>query len=745
MRTMKHAISLLSSLLLFSCGGSGSSQPTPPTPPAAPVISYAPASHTFTTEVAIATFSPTVSGGAPTQYSVSPELPAGLSLSVTSGQISGTPTQPLAAANYVVTASNAGGSSNFSLSISVNSGTLLELVHVNDIIAVRYDGGRILSRDRRGIWALWNATTRERLAGGALNCPLDCDKSIALAGFAAVIQSDTGIEVRSATDGASLWSVSFPSGFFWSLATDGSYVAFGDNTALTVRSLAGTQLFNVAGDFGPSRPFATPSELRLAQGPSGPSVIRRYSIPSGNAMSTLSFQGVFHSWFADGSHFMANLDNALWVYSSDGALQGAGTFDALIGLAGSGNRIWRRVPHDPPATSDLKFYSFGPAFAEVASFALPPLANDLVPSGNTLGVIVANETAHGIIDLSTPTPTWANYSTPVSHVSAYAATSPNDVAFGNHDGVLMRHRGGTAPEHYTLGRVRSLVGSTTRFALSFSSGNINYYDAATGTLQGVIETPPPLEAAFHRTVSARLQLSRDGNTLAVGAVSQDGANAYVTLYSLPSEGVVGDFYFGPPEELANYSLSGSGDVLSFKSTSSSGANTSIARVARADGSIVWSQAQYAGDLPLLTHSGNGAAFAQTPVNVSSISQVVENGALAGTLDGVFINWLDEQRAIVNRFTTGPSGFMQYDGARIVNRQNQVLASPALPQVVGFDVAGTDRIYVPQLNQILDATNGNTLWDSASSDPLPPPGGLGAIAGDYVVFGTYTRIRIEPHE
>ena len=63
---------------------------------------------------------PTTTGGAVALYSVSPALPAGLSLSTTTGAISGTPTAVTATASYTVTASNSAGSTTTSLSITVN-------------------------------------------------------------------------------------------------------------------------------------------------------------------------------------------------------------------------------------------------------------------------------------------------------------------------------------------------------------------------------------------------------------------------------------------------------------------------------------------------------------------------------------------------------------------------------------------------------------------------------------------------
>ena len=52
---------------------------------------------------------PTTTGAAPTQFAVNPPLPAGLSLSATSGIINGTPSVPVSKGTYIVTASTPGG------------------------------------------------------------------------------------------------------------------------------------------------------------------------------------------------------------------------------------------------------------------------------------------------------------------------------------------------------------------------------------------------------------------------------------------------------------------------------------------------------------------------------------------------------------------------------------------------------------------------------------------------------------
>ncbi|MDR3705752.1 MAG: sialidase domain-containing protein [Paludibacteraceae bacterium] len=82
--------------------------------------------NSFPVGTAIMALSPAVVGGMPiTGYSVSPALPAGLSINATTGIISGTPTAASVATNYTVTATNSGGSISTIVNITVTSTTKL--------------------------------------------------------------------------------------------------------------------------------------------------------------------------------------------------------------------------------------------------------------------------------------------------------------------------------------------------------------------------------------------------------------------------------------------------------------------------------------------------------------------------------------------------------------------------------------------------------------------------------------------
>lgn len=81
---------------------------------------------------------PSFGGGGPaTSFSVSPALPAGLSLNTSTGLISGTPTTltGVAAANYTVTASNSCGNTTRQLNI-----TIAQVADINDISQIACSG-----------------------------------------------------------------------------------------------------------------------------------------------------------------------------------------------------------------------------------------------------------------------------------------------------------------------------------------------------------------------------------------------------------------------------------------------------------------------------------------------------------------------------------------------------------------------------------------------------------------------------
>src|SRR5205823_2217458 len=120
-------------------------------------LAYPVTTITATVGQAITTDTPTVNGTV-TAYSVSPALPAGLSLSTTTGAITGTPTAVSPQATYTVTASNQGGSKTATLTIAVVQAppTLLDVGHASGISQIRVSASNVLSEDVNNHWVLWN-------------------------------------------------------------------------------------------------------------------------------------------------------------------------------------------------------------------------------------------------------------------------------------------------------------------------------------------------------------------------------------------------------------------------------------------------------------------------------------------------------------------------------------------------------------------------------------------------------------
>lgn len=115
---MASAASLIVVLAGCSSGGGSSSNPPPPPAPAPSALSY-PVAPTLTRGTAMTALSPTVTGIV-VSYSITPTLPAGIAINATTGVISGTPTAIAATAIYQVTATNASGSTNAAVAITVN-------------------------------------------------------------------------------------------------------------------------------------------------------------------------------------------------------------------------------------------------------------------------------------------------------------------------------------------------------------------------------------------------------------------------------------------------------------------------------------------------------------------------------------------------------------------------------------------------------------------------------------------------
>jgi len=112
---IRSSILLFALMVISACGGGGSASPS-----SSSSLSYPSDHQTFVVGTPITPITPTVTGTL-SSYSVSPSLPAGLSLDASNGIIAGTPQAVTPTATYTVTAMVSGGTTTSgALSITVN-------------------------------------------------------------------------------------------------------------------------------------------------------------------------------------------------------------------------------------------------------------------------------------------------------------------------------------------------------------------------------------------------------------------------------------------------------------------------------------------------------------------------------------------------------------------------------------------------------------------------------------------------
>ena len=712
--------------------------------PPAPQVSYSGVTYSFTTGVPV-DLSPVSIGGQVQTWSVNPALPAGLTLR-NDGHIIGTPTQVAATANYVVTAQNPNGTDTVNLTITVaapgpDTGVLLKLGHTHGEFPISHDGSRIMSGDPESI-VLWNAQSGAMIASTSIDigciygsqCFYQDPVRWALHGPTAVIRRLEGFEVWSSADGSVLASIAWPqtSDSWWHLASDGSYIAGGNATGLTVWSPTGTVLFTRSGNHGTVKAFAAAGDLRMALGPAGNNVIEHLALPAGTSTTTPAFSGTFHSWFMDGGSFFSNAGNTAWVYSQAAVQRDLVALPSLTKLAGQGDWLWIQDSGTPA----LHVYRVGASTTPSASFALFG-SSIVVPSTGTIfisnfEVNFANRIE--VVDLSGATLIKRNHTSPIPYMNGFGAASASDWAFTTNHGLMLGEVGGPPPTMYSLGEARSIAGSNSRIAVATMSGTIFYFDTNTRQLQGQI--------AF---VSGKVQLSADGNRLAASAenvYSQYLTDRTLRIFSLPSQAVLAEWpHTFPNDQLLDFTFARSGDVVGRVTKVINVNTTNLASPLNAAPFWTVVGAPTTFEPPPIQISPNGTliALADGRRTEQTATNIYLNGALSSAASGYVVGWVDDNRLLVNRYIT-EFGVPVHTGTDLVSASGQMIAaSLPLPQLSEIQGISANRIYSPERNEVFDVTTGERTWSSQA----PHVGSAGAVAGPNIVFTSNATVRIEP--
>jgi hypothetical protein len=705
-----------------------------PAVPAPSNLTYPQTTINAVTGLAITTDIPTVTG-AVSSFSVSPALPAGLSVNTSNGAISGTPTAVAAQATYTVTAANATGSTTAALVITANQAptTLLDLGHASQILKLKSTSSRLLSQDYSGHWVLWDDTTSAELASGDQVFVQTRPKwTVDLAGPTVAIGLTNGLELRSSSDGhleATIVSpmIDAPQGnTWWKLASDGTYVCAGSANGLSIWNTAGQLVLSRQGNYSAAQAFAGTGQVQIALGAAGPNVIETISTTSGTSSVGPAFSGTFNSWFFDGQRFLTDLGTTVWTYSAASVQQSIVSLPSVQNLSGSGNWVYTY------GSATLTIYPVGGSTPS-ATFNIPVSSVIVGPGENTLGIL-ANGVSISVVDLSGSTPIKTDYALPVTSGFAYTANSASQWTIGNQYGVILDGASlSTGARYFGSGQAWSIAGSSNFFAIATAVGTISYYTTATSTPMGTINFS-----------SSRLALSSDGSVMAALANTIDYSlilDRTLKIFSLPSASLINSF----PSQVApntpyfiDFTLSANGNTIGqlVETDSNTGGGGFVRQIVPATGgSVIWSGPSisypYQGYIvPQVSPDGSMFAVSSGPGSATSIftgNQVVT------AVPASVVGWIDSNSILGDLFAIQHNTLV-YTGSAIYDKTGSLLSNPALPQLSNLLPVSSNSIYSPQLNTIFSLTTGSPIWTS----PLPSTG-VGAIAGNQVIFASGSRI------
>jgi hypothetical protein len=691
--------------------------------------------------------------GTVTSFTVSPSLPAGLSLDSSTGTISGTPSQITGQVSYTVTGSNAGGSTTSAVSITVNKQyqTLLDLGHGWDITDMQSISGRLLSHDRGGHWVLWDTSTDTKIVDGdqvGLTDPyvpgfMPTFWPVALAGSTVAIGQANGVEVRSSADGHRIAIIASPNFIdssnastktWWKLSSDGTYLCAGSPSGLNVWSAGGQLLFSRPGDYSSAVAFAAANQIQIATGPAGANVIETISVPGGTSSVGPSFSGTFNSWFLDGQRFLTNTGNTVWTYSSASVQQAIVSFPSISGLVGQGNWITTTsVPYQSPSFQIFAIGANSPSATYNSYYTI-------LRSGQTLRIINTDGTGN-FLDLSGTTLSPTNFTVPIaslSHLSAYAANPASQWFIGDSFGVVVDGPSlSSTPKYFDSGQAWNISGSTNRVAVALAKGEIDYFGAGTLALDGTVSLS-----------SSNVQLSSDGSVLAANDLK---SNQTLNIYSLPG-GTLNTSIPYPTNGMGLYdfSLSGSGTVLG--QTLSNGPYASLLQVGPVAAAPTWSTPGDSTNFVKVSPDGTSWAVSDgTAGSHEKTTNIYNNGILTTAFQAWFVGWIDNDRFLVNVYDPNPRVII-YLNALICDKTGATLSTLSLPELHQIQSLGSGLIYSPEQNAIYSLSTGQPVWNAPiptyTNGPGPNVGrnigavNKGAVVGSNVAFAYGSKVLVD---
>jgi hypothetical protein len=624
---------------------------------------------------------------------------------------------------------------------------LLEIGHAAELTAVRANAERVLSLDSAGQWALWDRTTRARLAVGTAPLSSTGYSSGAFVELRAdtfVVGNSSTVEVRRAVDG-SLRATITTQAEQGGLALDGSYAWTRQNSGadLTAWSLDGAMLVQVA-DSTPgafARPHvAAPAALLLPTSSSSGNFVRRIPVDGTASTDSSTYVGSFVRWFEDGQHFITTAGGSSIVYTADAVREPA--LPAGVNPSGArGKYVW--LLETDSGVPGLGVYEIGGS-ARVAFVPGPAAAPQVVDAlqvtsghGSSLYLWRTSSTEVKRVDLSGAAPVVTTLNAP--------GVIATDEGYARAYGALLYTAGlakDAAEVPYNCGGPIAAGSATDRLAVATEDGWVRIFD--------------PDGAGYHRTAAIpiatrRFALSADGTRLL--AVIDTSIRAY----RVPEGEMLTEWTTPSDLRLDAVSFAASGDVFSVKTCLKNwfaGFPPCTNTVHRfADGAVALetkasSEGEaYGGDpTGAGTFAPNGKRIALLTVTKSATTRnatIWEGASVLGeTTDAYPLFWATDDQLVVTRWRVISGGALFFDGGAVVDTQGRVLRSLSVPSVLpnSYRVLDAASVYSVQQNAVISLADGALLWSWSTPQLFPQvpgskqPQGLGA--GRDVILATF---------
>jgi hypothetical protein len=117
------------------------------------------------------------------------------------------------------------------------------------------------------------------------------------------------------------------------------------------------------------------------------------------------------------------------------------------------------------------------------------------------------------------------------------------------------------------------------------------------------------------------------------------------------------------------------------------------------------------------------------------TNIYKNGVLVTAVPGWPLAWLDDNRLLVKSYAPFSN---IYASSTVYDSSGAQLTTPAIPELVYAQPAGSDQIYTSDKNSVFSLATGSVTWTGGL------PSTAGAVAGQYVIFAQGSKVVLDTY-